>query len=137
MSSLTWKTQPELFNFDSRRHRCKAKPPAYDGPLAAKEITTDKRADSVNEKWPENLACCHKRLYLNACAAHNSFPLTFILLLNMPMKRKLSFSYLNDLLKLLGMLIWSSFIFPVVVELFRLMWYANYLTCDVKRFTHF
>ena len=75
MSSLTWKRQPELFNFDSRRHRCKAKPPAYDGPLAAKEITPDKRADSVNEKWPENLACCHKRIYLNACAAHDSFPL--------------------------------------------------------------
>ena len=37
------------------RHRCKAKPPAYDGSLAAKEITTDKRADFVNEKWPENL----------------------------------------------------------------------------------
>ena len=51
------------------------KPPAYDGSLAAKEITTDKRAHSVNEKWPENLACCHKRLYLNACAAHDSFPL--------------------------------------------------------------
>ena len=50
---------------------------AYDGPLAAKEITPDKRADSVNEKWPENLACCHKRLYLNACAAHDSFPLSF------------------------------------------------------------
>ena len=40
------------------------------GSLAAKEITTDKTADSVNEKWRENLACCHKRLYLNACAAH-------------------------------------------------------------------
>ena len=51
------------------------KPPAYDGSLAAKEITTDKRADSVNEKWPENLACCHKRLYLNACAAYDGFPL--------------------------------------------------------------
>lgn len=26
----------------------------YDGPMAAKEITPDKRAkDSVNEKWPE------------------------------------------------------------------------------------
>ena len=24
MSSLTWKRQPELFKFDSRRHRCKA-----------------------------------------------------------------------------------------------------------------
>ena len=32
------------------------------------------RADSVNEKWPENLACCHKRIYLNACAAHDRFP---------------------------------------------------------------
>ena len=52
-----------------------SKPPAYDVSLAAKEITTDKRAHSVNEKWPENLACCHKRLYLNACAAHDSFPL--------------------------------------------------------------
>ena len=51
------------------------KPPAYDRSLAAKEITTDKRADSVNEKWPENLACWHKRIYLNACAAHDSFPL--------------------------------------------------------------
>ena len=61
--------------FDSRRQRCKAKPPAYDGPFAAKEITPDKRADPVNEKWPENLACCHKRIYLNACAAHGSFPL--------------------------------------------------------------
>ena len=38
-------------------------------------ITTDKRADSVNEKWPENLACRYKRIYLNACAAHGSFPL--------------------------------------------------------------
>ena len=37
----------------------KAAPPAYDGSLEAKEITPDKRADSVNEKWPENLACCH------------------------------------------------------------------------------
>ena len=46
---------------------------AYDGPLAAKEITPDKRADSVNEKWPENLPCCHKRIYLNACAARDSF----------------------------------------------------------------
>ena len=26
--------------------------------------------------WPENLACCHKRIYVNACAAHDSFPLT-------------------------------------------------------------
>ena len=51
------------------------KPPAYDGSLAAKEITTDKRADSLNEKWTENLGRCHKRLYLNACAAHDSFPL--------------------------------------------------------------
>ena len=73
--SWAWKRQPELFKFDSRGHRCKAKPPAYDGSLAAKEITTDKIADSVNEKWPENLACCHKWLYLNACAAHDSFPL--------------------------------------------------------------
>ena len=51
------------------------KPRAYDGSLEAKKITTDKRADSVNEKWQENLACCHKRLYLNACAVHHSFPL--------------------------------------------------------------
>ena len=49
----------------------------YDGSLAAKEITPDKRADSVNEMWPENLACCHKRLNLNACAAHDSFPLIY------------------------------------------------------------
>ena len=42
----------ELFKFDSRRHRCKAKPAAYDGSLEAKDTTTDKRADSVNEKWP-------------------------------------------------------------------------------------
>ena len=74
---LTWKRQPELFKFDSRRHRCKAKPPAYDGTLAAKERTLDKRADSVNEKWPENIACCHKPIYLNACAAHDSFPLNW------------------------------------------------------------
>ena len=75
---LTWKRQPDLFKFDSRRHRCKAKPPAYNGPLAAKETTADKRADSVNEKWPENLACCHKRIYLNACAAHDSFHLSHL-----------------------------------------------------------
>ena len=75
-----WKRQPEPFKFDSRRHGCKAKPPAYDGPLAAKEITPDKRADSVNEKWPENLACWHKRIDLNACAAHDSFPLSVIFL---------------------------------------------------------
>ena len=50
---------------------------AYDGPLAAKEITPDKRADSVNEKWSENLASgCHKRIYLNACTAHDSVPLS-------------------------------------------------------------
>ena len=48
-------------------------------PLAVKEITPDKGADSVNEKWPENLACCHKRIYLNACAVHNSFPLKLFL----------------------------------------------------------
>ena len=42
---LTWKRQPELsFKFDSRRHQCKAKPPAYDGPLSAKEITSDKKS---------------------------------------------------------------------------------------------
>ena len=41
--------------------------------------------------------------------------------LKVPMKRKLSFSYLNELPKLLGMLIWSSFIFHVVLEIFRLM----------------
>ena len=35
----------------------------------------DKRADSVNEKWPENLVCCDKGIYLNACAAHDSFHL--------------------------------------------------------------
>ena len=49
MSSLTWKRQPELFKFDSRRHRCKAskaKPPAYDGPLAAKVITPVSRQKS-------------------------------------------------------------------------------------------
>ena len=51
------------------------KPPAYGGSLPAKELTTDKRADSVNEKWEEDLVCCHKRLYLNARAAHDSFPL--------------------------------------------------------------
>ena len=33
------------------------------------------RADSANEKWPENLACWHTRIYLNACAAHDSFPI--------------------------------------------------------------
>ena len=82
MSSLTWKRQPELFKFDSRRHRCRAKPPAYDGSLSAKEITPDKTAYSVNEKWPEYLACYHKRLYLNACAAHDSFPLIRGLLYN-------------------------------------------------------
>ena len=87
MCSLTWKRQPELFKFDSRRHRCKAKPPAYEGPLAAKEITPDKRADSVNEKWTENLACCHKRIYLNACAAHDSFPL---IISNRPRSRLLN-----------------------------------------------
>ena len=64
MSSLTSKRQPE------------AKLPTYDGSLAAKEITTDKQADSVKEKWSENLACCHTRLYLNACAAHDSFLLS-------------------------------------------------------------
>ena len=30
----------------------------------------------MNEKWTENLACCHKRIYSNACAAHDSFPLS-------------------------------------------------------------
>ena len=39
---LTWKRQPELFKFDSRRHQCKAKPSAYDGRLTAKEITPNK-----------------------------------------------------------------------------------------------
>ena len=40
-----------------------------------RDYCTEKRADSLNEKWPENLACCHKRLYLNACAAYDGFPL--------------------------------------------------------------
>ena len=40
------------------------------------ERDPDKRADSANEKWPENPACCHKQIYLNACVAHDSFPLT-------------------------------------------------------------
>ena len=75
MSSLTWKRQPEFFKFDSRRHRCKGKPPTYDKPLAAKEITPDKRDDSANEKWSEKLSCCHKRIYLNSCAGHDSLPL--------------------------------------------------------------
>ena len=51
-----------------------------------------------------------------------------------PMTRILSFSYFNGLLKLFGMLIWSS---HVVFEIFRLMFYANDLTCDVKRFTFY
>ena len=59
-----------------RSFKGKAKPHEYGGPFAAKEITPDKRADFVNEKWPENLACCHKRIYLNICAAHDSFPLS-------------------------------------------------------------
>ena len=37
------------------------------------------------------------------------------------MKRKLSFSYLNELLRLLGMLIWRSFIYHVVLGIFRLV----------------
>ena len=53
------------------------KAPAYDGPLAAKEITPDERAGSVNEKWSENLACRHKRIYLNACAANDGSLLKF------------------------------------------------------------
>ena len=52
------------------------KSPAYDGSWAAKEIATDKGPDSMNEKCPKNLVCCHKRLYINACAGHDSFPLT-------------------------------------------------------------
>ena len=51
--------------------------------MVAKEITTDKRADFVNEKWSENLACCHKRLYLNACAAHDCFPLIVKCMVNL------------------------------------------------------
>ena len=38
ISCLNGIRQLELFKFDSRRHQCKAKPPAYDGPLAAKEL---------------------------------------------------------------------------------------------------
>ena len=37
-------------------------------------------------------------------------------LVKVPMKRKLSFSYLNEVLKLLRMLIWSSFIFHLVLD---------------------
>ena len=48
-----------------------------DGPLAAKEITPDKRADPVNEKWPENVACCHKRIYLKACSEFPLMTFTF------------------------------------------------------------
>ena len=40
-----------------------------------RDNSRQKPVDSVNEKWPENLACWHKRIYLNACAAHDSFPL--------------------------------------------------------------
>ena len=39
---LTWKRQPKLFTFDSRRHRCKGKPPAYDEPLATKHNSRQK-----------------------------------------------------------------------------------------------
>ena len=56
--------------------------------------------------------------------------------LKLLMKRTLSFNCLNEPLKLLGMLIWSYLTFPVVLEIFRLMWYANDLTCDIKRFIH-
>ena len=40
-----------------------------------RDITPAKRADSMNEKWPENLAFCHKPIHLNACAVHDSFSL--------------------------------------------------------------
>ena len=52
----------------------KAKPPAYDGPLAAKEITPDKRTDSANESGQTTWYVA--RIYLNACAAHDNFLLT-------------------------------------------------------------
>ena len=71
MNSLTWKRQPKLFKFDSRRHRSRIWR-VFGG---ERDYCTEKRADSLNEKWPENLACCHKRLYLNACAAYDGFPL--------------------------------------------------------------
>ena len=51
------------------------------------------------------------------------------------MKRKLSFSYLNELLKL-GMLIRRSFIFHVVLEIFRFMWYASDLTYSMTSEVH-
>ena len=42
-------------------------------------------------------------------------------LFKVPMKRKLSFSYLNELLKLLGMLIERSFTSHVILEKFKLV----------------
>ena len=57
-----------------------------------------------------------------SCFPNESFLFdTFNSELYVPMKQKLSFSYLNELLKLFGMLIWSSFIFHIVLEIFRLV----------------
>ena len=49
-----------------------SKAPAYGETDNARQI----RAYSANETWPEDLACCHKRIYINACAARDCFSLT-------------------------------------------------------------
>ena len=78
-SAVNLKRQPELFKFDSRRHQCKAKPPTWRAFGGERDKSRQIRADSVNEKWPEKLACCHKRIHLNACTDHASFLLRRLL----------------------------------------------------------
>ena len=80
MSSLTWKRQPELFKFDQRWHRCKARPPAYDGSLAAKEITTCRQKSRFRErKVARILGMLPQTTLLKACTAHESFPLIWFI----------------------------------------------------------
>ena len=70
---LPWKRQPDLFKLDSKRYRCKANPPAYNGPLAAKEITPDRK--SWFRERTDLQTNCHKRIYLNACTCSSlQFP---------------------------------------------------------------
>ena len=50
---------------------------------------------------------------------------------------RINFSYLNKLLNWWEMVIYSACMSYAILEIFRLLsWYANDLTCDVKRFTY-
>ena len=66
----------ELFKFDSRRYRCKANPPAYDGSLAAKRLLQTKELIPWAKRGQKTWHVTTNDFFFSACAAHDSFSLT-------------------------------------------------------------